>query len=223
MVKNIMMKDAIFLSASIPDRRRNERYFKTADIVAINSAVSALVHVTIGRRPLIWGGHPAITPMVWTVAKDLNVDYGNWVHLYQSLFFEDRYPDENAEFQNVTYTKLINGDREKSLLEMRKTMLTDNQFSAGVFIGGMEGIIDEYELFVELQPQASIVPVFSTGGAVLDIANDLAENTDLTEDYDYVSLLHRYLNISPKEIRYNKLVEQPNDLNKRIWSPDSHE
>ena len=58
------MVDAIFLSASVPDPKRGPDYAATSDSVAITSAVSALVHVTLGRRVLVWGGHPAITPMI---------------------------------------------------------------------------------------------------------------------------------------------------------------
>ena len=78
------MSDAIFLSASVPDPRRGPEYAQTADTVAITAAVSALVHVLLGRRLLVWGGHPAITPMVWGVAQGLGLDYGQWVKLYQS-------------------------------------------------------------------------------------------------------------------------------------------
>ena len=63
------MTDAIFLSAGVPDPRRGPEYAKTADTVAIAAAVSALVHVTLGRRLLVWGGQPAITPMIWFVAE----------------------------------------------------------------------------------------------------------------------------------------------------------
>jgi SLOG cluster3 family len=42
-------------------------------------------------------------------------------------------------------------------------MIAFASFSAGVFIGGMEGIIDECELFMKLCPDAKILPVASTG------------------------------------------------------------
>ncbi|MDP9649681.1 hypothetical protein J2793_005148 [Paraburkholderia caledonica] len=50
-----------------PLRRRTgpspwRRVCTSADTVAITAAVSALVHVVLGRRLLIWGGQPAITP-----------------------------------------------------------------------------------------------------------------------------------------------------------------
>ena len=61
------MADAIFLSAGVPDPKRGPEYAATADTVAICAAVSALVHVALGRRLLVWGGQPAITPMIWVI------------------------------------------------------------------------------------------------------------------------------------------------------------
>ena len=103
-----LMSKAIFLSASVPDPRRGPEYAATADSVAIQAAVSALVHVTLGRRRLIWGGHPSITPMIWVVAEAMGIDYGAWVTLYQSRHFKEDFPAENKAFQNVIFTEDIN-------------------------------------------------------------------------------------------------------------------
>src|SRR3954447_11345320 len=89
------MSEAIFLSAGVPDPTRGAEYAQTADTVAITAAVSALVHVTLGRRLLVWGGQPAITPMIWVIAEGLGIEYGGWVKLYQSKHFKDEYPEDN--------------------------------------------------------------------------------------------------------------------------------
>ena len=47
------MAEAVFLSAGVPDPKRGPKYAANADTVAITSAVSALVHVTLGRRLLV--------------------------------------------------------------------------------------------------------------------------------------------------------------------------
>ena len=55
----------IFLSASVPLPGRDKRFIETADVVGIREAVKGLVHVIMERGDhLIFGGHPAITPMV---------------------------------------------------------------------------------------------------------------------------------------------------------------
>ena len=195
------MTSTVFLSASIPDSRRSPRYAKTADTVAITSAVSALVHVLLGRRPLVWGGHPAITPMIWAVAEDLGVKYGDWVTLYQSKFFAEEFPKENERFHNVVYVDPVPDSREKSLKRMREEMLGHRTFQAGIFIGGMDGILDEFRLFLSMQPQAKSVPIFSTGGAVLDLKGADNFDKDLLDEMDYVKLFHKLLEIPVSENR----------------------
>lgn len=86
-----MRAAAVFLSAVVPDPAA-KHFLGDGDSVAISAAVSALLEVTLGRRKLVWGGHPAITPMVWAFAESMGVDYGDWVLLYQSLRFEDEFP-----------------------------------------------------------------------------------------------------------------------------------
>ena len=211
------MKDSIFLSASVPDVRRSPEFAETADSVAISAAVSALVFVILGRRPLVWGGHPAITPMVWTVAEDIDVDYAAWVRLYQSRYFVDEFPEENEKFRNVVYTNDVAEDRERSLLAMREKMFTDHGFSAAVFIGGMDGIFEEFELFQSHQSDARVLPVASTGGAALELAAHLDTDYELRNDLDFVALFHRHLGVSTRENRYFRPDEQPNSIDDRLW------
>lgn len=215
------MPEAIFLSASVPDPRRSPEFARTADSVAITAAVSALVHVTLGRRVLVWGGHPAITPMIWVIADGIGVDYGKWVKLYQTRYFEDEFPEDNERFKNVTYTDDVERDREKSLLTMRERMFTEHDYRAAVFIGGMSGILDEFELFSQIQPNAQVVPVVSTGGAALNLAERIPGlNRDLYEDLDYIALFHRYLGISVKEQRYRHPGDQPSAMDQRLSYPN---
>ena len=212
------MTDAIFLSAGVPDPRRSPEYAKTADPVAITAAVSALVYVTLGRRLLVWGGHPAITPMIWVVAEALNADYGKWVKLYQSDYFKEDYPEDNQRFQNVTYTHKVDHDRESSLRLMRERMFSEFNFTTAVFIGGMGGIVQEFELLQQLQPKAVLLPVISTGGGVLDVAHRLGTiPSDLRDDLDYVRLFHRHLSVPVQEMRYRSPTEQPREIADRLW------
>jgi SLOG cluster3 family len=218
------MVEAIFLSAGVPDPKRGPQYAKTADTVAITAAVSALVHVTLGRRLLIWGGQPAITPMIWVVAEAFGLDYGSWVKLYQTRYFEDQFPEDNERFRNVIYTEVVEGDRQKSLQAMRERMFTEHRFAAAVFVGGMGGIIDEFDMFQQLQPESLIIPILSTGGAALELANRLPSvEPDLMDDLDYVGLFHRKLGIDVKELRFVRREDQPSQITERLWRPVSPE
>lgn len=215
------MEDSIFLSASVPDPKRYPEFAETSNSVAITSAVRALVHVTLGRRVLVWGGHPAITPMIKVVAEEMGLDYGEWVRLYQSRYFEDQFPQDNEQFRNVIYTEKIENNLDKSLRHMRERMFSENEFGAAVFVGGMAGIIDEFELFEKLQPGKAMIPVLSTGGATLKVAEkiDAKLGDDLLNDLDYVRLFHRKLGVSAKENRFSSPDAQPKDIEKRYWKP----
>src|SRR3546814_12964819 len=90
----LTMTEAIFLSAGVPDPKRGPQYAATADTVAITAAVSALVHVTQGRRLLVWGGQPAITPMIWVVSQEIGINYGQWFRLSKSRLSKDNIPGE---------------------------------------------------------------------------------------------------------------------------------
>ncbi|GED41468.1 SLOG domain-containing protein [Cobetia marina] len=216
------MEESIFLSASVPDPKRAPEFAETSNSVAITSAVRALVHVTLGRRVLVWGGHPAITPMIKFVAEEMGFDYGEWVKLYQSLYFKDQFPQDNEKFGNVVYTENIENDLDKSLRHMRERMFSENDFRGAIFVGGMAGVIDEFELFAQLQPGKKVIPVLSTGGATLKVAEriDSELGDDLLNDLDYVRLFHRKLEVSAREERYLSPDVQPRDIKKRYWRPD---
>ncbi len=187
---------AIFLSASVPRPDRGT-FHEDANPFLIQFAVRELVTLILGRRRLVWGGHPAITPMVWSVCTDIGVDYSNAVRLYQSLFFEDVFPTENAEFKNVFFTPAIDEDRNASLAEMRTQMLS-NDFEAGVFIGGMEGVLEEYHLFHERHPEAIVIAVSAPGAAARQLAQQLGQDD---ERIDFSRLFMDRLKISPAEAR----------------------
>lgn len=159
----------IFLSASVPVPGRG-RYFETADPFLIQVAVREFVTAMIREHVIVWGGHPAITPMIWAICQDLGVEYSKSVVLYQSRFFQDRYPEENARFGNTVFVEAVVDDRDASLKKMREQMLSRTDLDAAVFIGGMEGVETEYELFRRLHPDGQVLCVGATGGAARDLA-----------------------------------------------------
>lgn len=187
----------IFLSASVPDQKRDPRYYDSADVIAIRDATRALATVVLPYSSLVWGGHPAITPMIRIIAESLGVNVQERVTLYQSRYFEEMFPDDNRAFARVVLTPNVDGDRTKSLRAMRHTMLDkkNHHFHAGVFIGGMEGVEDEFAMFSELQPEAIRLPVASTGAAALIIYNRIADKypSELLNDLGYISLFRRLL------------------------------
>lgn len=188
--------DAIFLSASVPVPGRGH-YHETANPFLIQCAVRELVISVIRTHRIVWGGHPSITPMIWSICEDLDVEYAKSVVLYQSRYFQDRFPEENARFGNVVYTDAVDGDREGSLAIMRETMLARSDLVAGVFVGGMEGIEAELAIFQRVHPKGRVVLVASPGGAARDVAARLpgSPGPDL-DDVDFARLFHRELSVA---------------------------
>ena len=204
------MKNAVFLSASVPDPN-SDNFVRDADTVAVASAVHALIFVLLGRKPLIWGGHPSITPMIWSVAESLQTNYSDWVKLYQSTIFKDNFPEQNDKFKNVEFTPNVGGSREDSLRLMRRQMFQENTFSTAIFIGGMKGILQEAELLSELSPKTKLIPILSTGGATQEVLEfsriDKKLRLKLESDVDYILLFH-------------ELCEIPFDLERSMFSHD---
>jgi len=187
----------IFLSASIPLPERDPKYIDSADIIAIRDAVTALVDVVIPEFRMIWGGHPSITPLVYQVVHKRENEGENLiqkhVRLYQSRFFEEHFPEDNEKFENVTLIEST-GEEKSSLLSMREVMFNSFEFHAGVFVGGMEGVEDEFKLFREYHPNAKLIPVASTGAAAKIIYDEMEiEDEKLLNDYSYLSLFKDYL------------------------------
>jgi len=192
---------AVFLSASVPVMGRGN-YYETADPFLIQSAVREFVTVALGRRLIVWGGHPAITPMVWAVCQDLGINYAKAVVLYQSTFFKDMFPEENRRFGNVEYVDSVPGDREASLLRLREAMLSRGDLTAAVFIGGMEGVVAEHDLFKGFHPEATILTVPAAGGAARQLAERLGEKGDtILQNVDFAKLFYVGLSVAPDEPR----------------------
>lgn len=184
----------VFLSASIPSPDRDKKFYDTADIVSIRDAVRALATVVIPKAHLVWGGHPSITPLIRFVIDRMNVDLKKHITIYQSLFFEDYFPPDNFVFENIVLTEKRNS-RDESLELMRSKLINENDFKVGIFIGGMDGINNEYLMFKERHPKALILPIASTGAAANILFENHPQGLDirLKNDYAYMALFRDLL------------------------------
>jgi len=182
----------VFLSASFPDPQRDPRFFETADIVAIAEATRALATITLTRVPLVFGGHPSITPLIAQVGMSLGQDALRNAIVFQSAFFEGEFPVENKILPNLVITEK-RASRKSSLAVMREKMLSHIPMQAGVFIGGMEGVHDEFKLFRKRHDGAKALPVATTGGAALEIFREASKAFEpaLASEYAYAALFRR--------------------------------
>lgn len=191
----------IFLSASVPLPSRNAVYFNTADVVAIRDAVRALTIVIVETGiQLVFGGHPAISPMIRLQIAQAGLPLGDKVVMFQSRFFGREFPEDNKAFERVILTDAVDNDREKSLGHMRDMMMR-GPFQCGIFIGGMEGVEEEYNLFCKAQPGVPVFPVASTGAAAGNLYRlnpDLPKNyPELQSEISYINLMRRIIGSTP--------------------------
>lgn len=174
----------VFLSASFPSGERGER-FRPYDAAAVADAVAALVRVIFAMDgSVVFGGHPTITPLVLMIGSQLRLS--QCVDVFQSKWFEDKITSE-------TWTLIQSGvgclhwtrrreTLDESLALMRTEMLRSIRPSAALFVGGMEGILSEYEHCKELLPQTPKIPIAGPGGAAARLSMADARGLDLDEE-----------------------------------------
>jgi hypothetical protein len=188
----------VFLSASVPSPAAAQRYRRGEDThLDIGEAVVGLARaVFVEDGVLVFGGHPAISPLVAMVAGEYIsprlVEGGGGevqapIQIYQSRAFEDYLPDETlmmfrAGYATLHWTEAVGGERfdptvprdrprcPRSLRHMRERMIGETSPLAMVCIGGMEGVEQEVEVFQELRPGAPIYVFGETGGAAALLA-----------------------------------------------------
>ena len=183
----------IFLSASVPQPDR--AFFGTENVYAIKEAVISFVRVCAEKRlPFYFGGHPAITPLVWNVAKNYYGDKEPKIKIYQSRFFGDKIPREVEHFKDVHLTEAVGGDKDQSVGHMRQVMFEENPTNCAVFIGGMDGVVVEARMIKRMYPEAKFLPIYSTGGAAKTIYEEFQiDDERLKESYAFYELFQELL------------------------------
>ena len=96
--------------------------------------------------------------------------------------------------KNVEFVDKVDGKREESLYNMRVRMFSKNSFSTAIFIGGMEGVLDEARLLSQISPETQLIPILSTRGATQEVLEYSKVSEEmlhrLKTDVDYVLLFH---------------------------------
>jgi SLOG cluster3 family len=172
----------VFVSAGFPSGERGEK-FLPYDPGAIGFAMTEVVRAVLrAEGRIVFGAQPAISPLVLQVAVELG--RRNVVDVYQSRFFEKRIPGETMRLVEEGYavpqwTERVPGVNEEdpcpSLELMRTKMLMEaDPPDAAVFIGGMEGIIDEYQTLRDRSVPVPLLPLTAPGGAArtLQLSHD---------------------------------------------------
>lgn len=197
-------KPVVFLSASIPDMDRWRGRF---DPFGITDAVVATARSVFTRGgTILTAAHPTVAPLILQVADDFPGEPGgHLVILYQSKLFEVVIPPATTEMMSrhyveVVWTPAADGETPEpenwsdSLSTMRAAMMTDVPIVAAVFIGGMEGIVDEYERVGETHPSAPRFALGRPGGEAARLPNSGALAQDLAESDLYPWVMDLVMN-----------------------------
>ena len=162
---------AIFLSASFPSGERGEP-FQPADPAAIADAVTAVARAVLeAKGRIVFGAHPTISPLVLLVAGEHRRRHV--VDIYQSRGYSEVVPPETLRLEALGFGRIIwtddLGERGRNLALMREAML-DVRPAAGVFIGGMEGIVEEFDALARRYADVPRCVIAAAGGAARCLA-----------------------------------------------------
>jgi hypothetical protein len=200
----------IFLAASVPTPRRHERYRRIEGAAfEIEQAVISLARAIFSEGGhLVFGGHPAISPLVAMVAGEYREPRHTEtqeerppspISVFQSRAFQGFLPEETLMMYQLGYATITwidaaaqerfdptrdepEGPCPKSLRKMRVAMIHTTRPDAMVCIGGMNGVEEELALLGDLQPGTPVYVLGRTGGAAALIAEQYRKKVRVIDD-----------------------------------------
>jgi hypothetical protein len=146
------MTAPVFLSASEPDPLRNKEYWNSRKLLNVREAVRAFCGHALAHFSVVFGGHPAVTPLVEGVAERIAHDaklrenreekrgeraggvtaQDRRVVRFQSGLFVDR---ESSAGEVVTEPLDENGDVKPRKIGMRNESLLRMRYAIGQPLG----------------------------------------------------------------------------------------
>jgi hypothetical protein len=215
----------VFLSASLPVKEALDFPQFVNQATAIDEAVIGLARAIFsnGGR-LVFGAHPSISSLVARVAGEYarvgETPEKSLVLMYQSRAFEEHIPEDTKRMQRAGWAEMVLVDAvggevfrpgqgrgslqcPNSLAEMRRQMIKDTNPEAMVCVGGMEGVIEEFEFFRihrETLARERRVPIYIlsfTGGAAQTLAAHCDENQRIIaiDEHTFSAESSRYQNL----------------------------
>jgi len=130
-----MAPKPIFLSASEPDPTRDTGYWNSRNLVNLRAAVRALLGYVLPRQPFVFGGHPAITPLVLAMEDRIAHDQPDkpQVLMFLSEYFANRFSADVMSYDGKVVVPCVDrdgnvtarekADRAMSLALMRYCMI----------------------------------------------------------------------------------------------------
>jgi hypothetical protein len=194
----------VFLSASKPSREPDLFPVTKEAATEIEEAVRALARAVFAEcGHLVFGAHPSISPLIVDVATEYlppqwegsgkKAEDPPPVVIYQSAAFRDVIPPATRTLENLGYARIIMTDRQndeeydprppqreqclQSLAHMRRRMFQETQPIAMVAAGGMQGVVREARLFLDMFKEGTVYALPTTDGATERLPQYLSQNT----------------------------------------------
>jgi hypothetical protein len=147
------------------------------------------------------------------------------IKIYQSDYFKieiSKYTQNLVEKKIgvIVWTENVEGNLERSLKLMREKMISENNPIAAIFIGGMEGIEEEFEIYRKKYPNRSIYLIGSTGGATRILSQRYLTELD-TLSLNFYKDNNKPLSYFEKSKLYANISEEIfSDIIKKIGEDD---
>jgi hypothetical protein len=195
----LLRGQGVFLSASKPSR--DFKLFPVENEAEMEEAVRCLARAIFAEEGrLVFGAHPSISPLIVDVATEYfpprwaeEEDDGHRpVTIYQSEAFRDVVPAATRDLERLRYARIIPTERQnhefydpspppreqclESLAHMRRRMFQETQPVAMVAAAGMQGVLREARLFLEMFPKGNVYFLSTSGGAAAQLVEYLDEN-----------------------------------------------
>lgn len=207
---NCFSDDEIIISGSFPDC---DEIYKQSLYDAVN--IFSKEFLKSGFK-LVFGSHPTFQNIIFEIGKNFRPnDYKNAINMFISKFFSDYYDISYLRMNaTVIETNNIEGDKLKSLTEMRRKMINRPKVKAIICLGGIvrngdttQGIDEEINM-----ARDNNIPVFivgSVGGRSAQLASiyirtgkwsnlnkeSKSLNEQLTLSLDYRYLASKVINV----------------------------
>ena len=188
---------AIFLSASIRTKLLGT-YHEIASPSLIRNAVRQSIITISKEHQIVCGGDPPILDFLINAIEDVKSVQANSFVLYHSSYFQYDFVEKEHLFECVTKVHGVRGDKAASLVTMRKKMLSRNDLVGAVFIGGMDGVEVEHQIFKYYHPNTKVLAISSPGAGSLNLALDNGYfSEENLENEDFESIIQNYLTQIP--------------------------
>ncbi|MBB5632196.1 hypothetical protein BKA04_000419 [Cryobacterium mesophilum] len=192
----------LFVSASIPDPLRWVGDFEPMEI--LDAVVSTSREVLAIGGTLVTAAHPTIAPVLLFLASEFPPPETGKprIVVYQSRVFELELPADtrkliNSGLGDVRFTEAVAGEtsdlrnRRQSLRRMRRQMLEEMKPEGAIFVGGMEGVDEEWEMVGVQLPHCKRYAFAKPGGQAARYSHrsrpTLATDLEKSDLYPYLA------------------------------------